>query len=152
MIHDETQIEAVIDQVLTSFYSSHLRRCRGEWGHPGLEHLTPELEWVLPDKHEVDGLEQGELVQEDATADSDDEETKLGHDHGEVGDTEDLGGDDTADTHRGEPHDDADHPHDALVHHREELNNTRSLGAERSKNSAKSQAEEDDSQGVCSIP
>ena len=117
-----------------------------------MEKLTPKFKWILANNHKINGLEESELIEEDSPADGDKEQAELGHDHPEVVDAEDLGGDDTADTHRGEPHDDADHPHDALVHHREELNNTRSLGAERSKNSAKSQAEEDDSQGVGSIP
>ena len=143
---------AWVGYIISQCVTSDLRRCRGKRGHPGLEHLTPEFEWILADKDKVDGLEDGELIEEDAAADSDNEQTQLGHDHSEVGDTQDLGGNDAADADRADPHDDAHHPHDALVNNSEELNHSSSFGSQRSKNSSKGQTEEDDSKGVGSIP
>ena len=97
-------------------------------------------------------MEDDELIEENAATDSDDEESELGHDVAEVGDAEDLGGDDAADADGGDPHDGADHPHDHLVDHGEELDDTRRLLTQGSEHSSKSQAEEYDPKSVGSIP
>ena len=116
-----------------------------------MEKLTPKLKRVLAHDHKVDGLEERELVEEDASTDGHDEQAELGHHGADVGHAEDLGGDDAADADRGEPHDDADHPHDDLVNDGEELDDAPSLLSQRSEDSSKCQAEEDDAQGVGSI-
>ena len=97
-----------------------------------MEKLTPKLKWILPHDHKVDGLKDRELVEEDASADGDDEQAELRHDGPDVGDAEDLGGDHAADADGGEPHDDADHPHDHLVDDGEELDDALGLLSERS--------------------
>ena len=97
-------------------------------------------------------MEDDELIEENAATDCDDEESELGHDVAEVGDAEDLGGDDAADADRGDPHDGADHPHDHLVDHGEELDDARRLLTQRSEHGSKSQAEEYDPKSVGSIP
>ena len=114
--------------------------------------MTPKAKWILANKHKVNGLQKGELVQENAATDCDNEQSKLGEGGLEVVNTENLGGNDTADANRGDPHDDTDHPHDNLIHNREELNHTRCFLSQTSQNSSKSQTEEDDSQSVGSIP
>ena len=116
-----------------------------------MEKLTPKLKRVLAHDHKVDGLQESELVEEDSSANSDDEEAELRHYSADVGHAKDLGGDDAADADRGEPHDDADHPHDDLVNDGEELDDAPSLLSQRSEDSSKCQAEEDDAQGVGSI-
>ena len=116
-----------------------------------MEKLTPKLKWILAHDHKVDGLEESELVEEYASADSHHEQAELGHDGADVGDGEDLGGYDAADADRGEPHDDAHHPHDHLVDDREELDDSSGLLSQGSQNSSKCQAEEDDSKCVRSI-
>ena len=128
-----------------------LRRGGDKRRHPGLEKLTPKLKWVLPHDHKVDGLEESELIEEDSSADCHDEQAELGHHGADVSDAEDLGGDDAADADRGEPHDDADHPHDDLVNDGEELDDAPGLLSKGSENSSKCQAEEDDSKCVGSI-
>ena len=116
-----------------------------------MEKLTPKLKRILAHDHKVDGLEERELVEEDASTHGHDEQAELWHHGADVGHAEDLGGDDAADADGGEPHDDADHPHDDLVDDGEELDNALGLLSERSENSSKRQAEEDDSKCVRSI-
>ena len=116
-----------------------------------MEKLTPKLKRVLAHDHKVDGLQESELVEEDSSANSDDEEAELRHHSADVGHAKDLGGDDAADADGGEPHDNADHPHDHLVDDGEELNDATGLLSKRSENRSKGQAEEDDSQCVRSI-
>ena len=137
---------------LTKVTRADLRRCGGKRRHPRLEKLTPKLKRVLPHDHKVDGLQESELVEEDSSTNSDDEEAELRHHGADVSYAKDLGGDDAADANGGEPHDDADHPHDDLVNDGEELDDATGLLSKRSENSSKSQAEEDDSQCVRSIP
>ena len=114
--------------------------------------MTPKAKWILANKHKVNGLQEGELVQEYAATDCDNEQSKLGESGLEVVNTENLGGNDTADANRGDPHDDTDHSHDDLIHNREELNHTSRFLSQTSQNSSKCQTEEDDSQSVGSIP
>ena len=116
-----------------------------------MEKLTPKLKRVLPHDHKVDGLEESELVEEDSSTNGDDEEAELRHHSADVGHAKDLGGDDAADADRGEPHDDADHPHDDLINDGEELDDSLGLLSKGSENSSKCQAEEDDSKRVGSI-
>ena len=116
-----------------------------------MEKLTPKLKRVLAHDHKVDGLQESELVEEDSSTNGDDEEAELRHHSADVGHAKDLGGDDAANADRGEPHDDADHPHDHLIDDGEELDDAAGLLSKRSENRSKSQAEEDDSQCVRSI-
>ena len=116
-----------------------------------MEKLTPKFKWILANNHKINGLEESELIEEDSPADGDKEQAELGHDHSEVVDAEDLGGDDTADAHRGDPHDDADHPHDHLVNDGKELDNSSRFLSERTKDSSKRQTEEDYSKSISSI-
>ncbi len=113
-----------------------------------MEHVPPEAEGVLPHHGQVDELEHRELVEEDAGDDGDDEERELRHKEAELGDAEDLGADDGADAHGGDPHDAVDHAHDDLVHHREESNHGLARRAQGAQDGAEGQAEEDDAEGV----
>ena len=137
---------------LTKVTRADLRRCGGKRRHPRLEKLTPKLKRVLAHDHKVDGLQESELVEEDSSTNSDDEQAELRHHRADVGDAKDLGGDHAADADGGEPHYDPDHPHDDLVDDGEELDDTTGLLSKRSENRSKSQAEEDDSECVRSIP
>ena len=91
-----------------------LRGGRGKSRHPGLKETPPELEGVLADKAKVDGLQHGELVQEDARDDRHDEEEELRHDDAEVRHRQDLGADHRRDAHRRDPHDAVHHGQDDL--------------------------------------
>ena len=68
-----------------------------------MEQSPPELERVLPDEDQIDELEDGELVEEDAGDHGDDKQTQLGHDGGQLGHAQDLGADHAADTQGGDP-------------------------------------------------
>ena len=129
-----------------------LRGGRGKSRHPGLKESPPELEGVLSDKDKVDGLQHGELVEEDARDHRDDEEEELRHDDAEVGHAEDLGADDAGDADGGDPHDAVDHGHDDLVDDGEELDDGLGPRAEGAEDGAEGQAEEDDAEGVGSGP
>ena len=80
-----------------------LRWRRGERRHPGLEEPPPEPEGILAHEEGVDDLHDGELVEEEAGHDGDDEEGQLGHDLAQVGHGEDLGADHAADADGGNP-------------------------------------------------
>ena len=55
-------------------------------------------------------MQEGELVEENAPTDSEDEVPELRHDAGQVGDQQDLGRDDAGNTDGRNPHDNAHHP------------------------------------------
>ena len=55
-------------------------------------------------------MQEGELVEENAPADCEDEVAELRHDAGKVRHQQDLGRDDAGNTNRRNPHDNADHP------------------------------------------
>ena len=116
-----------------------------------MEKLTPKFKWILANNHKINGLEKSELIEEDSSTDSDKEQAELGHDDAEVVDAEDLGRDDTADAHGGDPHDDAHHPHDDLVNDSKELDNSSRFLSKRSKDSSERQTEENYAKGICSI-
>ena len=133
-------------------YSVDLRGSRCKSRHPGLKESPPELERVLSDKDKVDGLQHGELVEEDARDHRHDEEEKLRHDDAEVGHAEDLGADDARDADGGDPHDAVDHGQDDLVDDGKKLDDGLGPRAEGAEDSSEGQAEEDDAEGVGSGP
>ena len=116
-----------------------------------MEKLTPKFKWILANNHKINGLEESELIEEDSSADSDEEEAELGHDDSEVVDAEDLGGDDAADAHGGDPHDDVHHLHNHFVNDSKELDNSGRFLSKRSQDSSERQTEEDYAKGICSI-
>ena len=132
--------------------SVDLRGSRCKSRHPGLKESPPELERVLSDKDKVDGLQHGELVEEDARDHRHDEEEKLRHDDAEVGHAQDLGADDARDADGGDPHDAVDHGQDDLVDDGKKLDDGLGPRAEGAEDSSEGQAEEDDAEGVGSGP
>ena len=61
-------------------------------------------------------MQEGELVEENAPTDGEDEVAELGHDARQVGHHQDLGRDDAGNAHGRDPHDNAHHPDDGRVH------------------------------------
>ena len=117
-----------------------------------MEKLTPESKWILANKHKINGLKEGELIEENAATDRQDEETELRESCSEVSDAQDLGGDDAADADGGEPHDDADHLHDDLIHNSKKLDDSSSFFSKRSQHSSKCETEENNTECVGPIP
>ena len=113
-----------------------------------MEQSSPECERVLANKEKVNDLEDCELIKEDPAARGEDEHGQLGHHGPEVVNFKDLGGNNTANANRRDPHDGGDHPHDDLVNDGEELNDPGGLLSNSTENNAKGQAEEDDAEHV----
>ena len=55
-------------------------------------------------------MQEGELVEENAPTDGENEVAELGHDARQVGHHQDLGRDDAGNAHGRDPHDNAHHP------------------------------------------
>ena len=92
------------------------------------------------------------MVDEDSRTNSEDEETKLRHDTAQICHTEYLGTNYTAYSNWRYPHDCTDHLHDDFINDFEEVNDNFCFLPKRSKNCAKGQAEEYNSQGVGARP
>ena len=117
--------------------------------HPSLKQSPPKLEWILLGEEKEDALENSELIKEDATANSEDEVAELVHDECEIMNRENLSRDDTGDANRWDPHDQRHHPHDDVIDHDEEVYDRLGSLANWSENSAEGEAEENDSQSIC---
>ena len=65
-----------------------------------MKQSPPKLEWILLGEEKEDALENSELIEEDATANSEDEVAELVHDECEIMNRENLSRDDTGDANR----------------------------------------------------
>ena len=133
-------------------YYSDLRGCRGKSSHPCLEHDGPELEWVFPNKDEVDDLKDDELVEEDANTGGDEELGQLGHHYGEVFNLENLGSDDAGDTDGRDPHDGSNHLHHGVVNDGKPVHQAPGLLTHLAQSNTKEQREENDPEHVGGVP
>lgn len=100
----------------------NLRRGRGKSRHPRLKHSPIKTKRILPDKNQINQLQNGELVEENAKNHGNDEHGQLRHDQTQLCNSQNFGTNNTTDSQRRDPHNAVNHFHDNLIDNVEKVN------------------------------